>query len=54
MVLKALILKKFQQFLLWEAMVVLKELIFNSFYFWEAVVFLKELIFNSFYFGRVW
>ena len=37
----------FEQFLLWEGVVVLKELILNSFY-------LKELILNSFYFGRVW
>ena len=39
---------------IWEGMVVLKEVIFNSFYIWEGVVVLKELIFNSFYFGRVW
>ena len=44
----------FQQFLLWEAVVVLKELDFNSFYIWEGVVALKELIFNSFYIRRVW
>ena len=37
----------FEQFLLWEGVAVLKELILNSFY-------LKELILNSFYFGRVW
>ena len=58
----------FSQFVLWEGVVVLKELILNSFYFgtglegtdfsqfvlWEGVVVLKELILNSFYFGRVW
>ena len=33
-----------------QAVVVLKELIFNSFYFGMGVVVLKELIFNSFYF----
>ena len=60
----------FEQFLLWEGVVVLKELILNSFYLrgcgglertdfeqflvWEGVVVLKELILNSFYFGRVW
>ena len=38
---------------LWEGVVVLKELIFNSFYFGEGVVVLKELIFNRFLFGRV-
>ena len=67
MVLKKLIL---QQFLLWEGVVFLKELILDSFYFgvcgglertdfkqfllWEGVVVLKELILNSFYFGRAW
>ena len=65
MVLKELILK----FLLWEAVVVLKELIFNSLLFWEGVIVLEELIsivsnlggcgglertdFSIFYFGRV-
>ena len=60
----------FEQFLLWEGVVVLKELIFHSstlggcgglertdfeqFLLWEGVVVLKELIFHSFYFGRVW
>ena len=59
----------FKQFLLWEGVVVLKELILNSFYFgrvwwsWKnwfwtvstlgGLVILKELILNSFYFGRV-
>ena len=43
----------FKQFLLWEAVMVLKELILN-FLLWEAVVVLKELNFNSFYFGRLW
>ena len=60
----------FEQFLLWEGVVVLKELILNSFYFGgcgglertdfeqflvlEVVVVLKELILNSFYFGAMW
>ena len=60
----------FEQFLLWEGVVVLKELIFTvstlggcgglertdfeQFLLWEGVVVLKELILNSFYFGRVW
>ena len=44
----------FEQFLLWEGVVVLKELIFEQFLLWEGVVVLKELILNSFYFGRVW
>ena len=44
----------FEQFLLWEGVVVLKELIFDQFLLWEGVVVLKELILNSFYFGRVW
>ena len=60
----------FSQFLLWEGVVVLKELIltvstlggcgglertdFSQFLLWEGVVVLKELIFHSFYFGRVW
>ena len=42
------------QFPLWEGVVFLKELIFNSFSLWEGVVVLKELNFNSFNFGRVW
>ena len=41
----------FYQFLLWEGVVVMKELIFNSFYFGKCAVVLKELIFNSFYLG---
>ena len=40
----------FQQFLLWEGVVVLKEVILK-FLLWEGVVVLKELIFNSFYSG---
>ena len=44
----------FSQFLLWEGVVVLKELIYNSFYFGGCGGALKELIFHSFYFGRVW
>ena len=44
----------FEQFLLSEGVVVLKELILNSFYFQEGVVFMKELILHSFYFERVW
>ena len=43
----------FEQFLLWEGVMVLKELIFKQFLLWEGVVVLKELILNSFYFGRV-
>ena len=59
----------FEQFLFWEGVVVLKELILNSFYFggcgghertdfkqfllWEGVVVLKELVLYHFYFGRV-
>ena len=42
----------FWHFLLWEGVVVLKELIFNSFLLWEDVVVLKELIFDTFYFER--
>ena len=34
----------FLQFLLWEGVVVLIELIFNSFYFGIGVVFIRELI----------
>ena len=41
----------FSQFVLWENVVVLKELILNSLYFEKVVVVLKELIFHSFYFG---
>ena len=41
----------FHEFLCWQAVVVLIELIYNPnfsiFYFWEAVVVLKEMIFNS-------
>ena len=60
----------FSQFLLWEGVVVLKELIFTvstlggcaglegtyfeQFLLWDSVVVLKELICNSLYFGRVW
>ena len=60
----------FEQFILWEGVVVLKGLIwtvwilrgcgglertdFEQFLLWEGVVVMKELIFNSFYFGRVW
>ena len=44
----------FWHFLLWEGMVVLKELIFNSFLLQKGVVVLKELIFDTFYFGKVW
>ena len=59
-----------EQFLLWEGVVVLKELILKvsilgqcgglektgslPFLLWEGVVVLKELILNSFYFWRVW
>ena len=50
MVLKELILTV----LLWESVMVLKELIFNNVYYGEGVVVLKELICNNFYFGRVW
>ena len=42
-----------QHFLLWESVVVLKELI-SQFLALECVVALKEVIFDSFYFGRVW
>ena len=43
----------FYEFLFWEDVVVLKELIFTfSFYLWKGVAVLKELIFHSFYFGR--
>ena len=60
----------FGQFLLWDGVAVLIELIFNNFYFgecggleiteflqfvlWEGVVVLKELVLISFYFGMVW
>ena len=59
----------FKQFLLWEGVVVLKELVFYYFYLgrcggleitdfeqfliWEGVVVLKELDFYYFYFGKV-
>ena len=42
------------KFPLWEGVMVLKEVIFNSFLFWEGVMVLKDISFNSFYFGRVW
>ena len=38
----------FEQFLLWEGVLVSKELIVNSFYIWEGVKVVKEMIFNSF------
>ena len=38
----------FEQLILWEGVVVLKELIFNSFYFGTVAVVLKELIFEKF------
>ena len=41
----------FNQFPLWEGVVVLKELIFK-FLHSEDVVVLKEIIFNIFYFGQ--
>ena len=41
----------FEQFLFWEGVVVLKELILNSV---AAMVVLKELIFNSFYIWHIW
>ena len=37
----------FEQFLCWEGVVVLNQLIFNSFNISEGVVVLKELILNS-------
>ena len=43
----------FSQFLYWEDVVVLKELILQQFLLWECVVLLKELILGSFYFCRV-
>ena len=43
----------FEHFLLWEGLVVLKELVFTISTL-GGVVVLKELILNSFYFGRVW
>ena len=42
----------FSQSLLWEGVVLLKELILYSFYFGRVWWSLKELIFNSFYFGQ--
>ena len=46
----------FEQFLLWDSVVVLKELILNSVLLWKGmkvdVVVLKELILNSFYLGE--
>ena len=60
----------FEQFLLWEGVVFLIELIvysfnlgvcdglegtdFSQFLLWEEVLVLKELICNSFFFGMVW
>ena len=60
----------FEQFLLWDCVMVLKELVCYHFFFgvcgglertdfeqfplWEAVVVMKGLILNSFYFGWVW
>ena len=44
----------FEQFLLWEGVVVLKELILDSFYFGRVWWSWKKMILNSFYFGRVW
>ena len=60
----------FSQFLYWEGVVVLKELIltvahfgkcaglertdFEQFLYWDGAVILKELIFHSFAFGRLW
>ena len=43
----------FEQFLLWEGVVVLKELILNSFYFGKVWWSWKKLILNIFYFGKV-
>ena len=43
----------FKQFLYWEGMVILKELILQFLYL-EGMVVLKELIFHSFYIGKVW
>ena len=44
----------FSQFLLWEGVMVLKELILNSFYFGRVWWSWNGLNFYSFYFGRVW
>ena len=43
----------FEQFLLWEGLVVLKGLILNSFYFQRVWWSGKKMVFNHFYFGRV-
>ena len=43
----------FEQFLLWEGVVVLERTDFEQFLLWEGVVILKELILNSVYFGTV-
>ena len=43
----------FEQFLLLEGVVVLKELIYEQFLLWEGMVVLKEMILNSFYFVRM-
>ena len=44
----------FYQFLIWEGVKVVKELIFTSFLIWKGVLVLwNELIFNSFYIGNV-
>ena len=45
---------QFEQFLLWEGVTVLKELILNSFYFGKVWWSWKICILNSFYFGSVW
>ena len=44
----------FKQFLLWDGVLVLKELFFPQFLLREGVVVLTELIFNSFHFVSVW
>ena len=51
----------FEQFLLWEGVLVMKEFNFEQFLLSEAevvecggMVVMKELILNSFYFQRVW
>ena len=43
---------KFEQFPLWEGVVIFNELNFK-FPLWEGVMVLKDVIFNSFSFGRV-
>ena len=37
-----------EQFLLWEGVVIMKELIVEQFLLWEGVMVLKELIFKQF------